>query len=930
MPGDRYERFQLAVTALFVHDWAVTGIAIIDFFVSYTRPDVGWAEWIAWQLEQEGYTTTIQAWDFRPGQDFVLAMQDASVGAKRTIGVLSPAFFGSPYTRREWSAAFKLDPDGKLGKFVPVRVRDCQPPGLHGSVVYIDLVGLGERAARAKLLEGVRLEREGVRLERTKPESAPTFPGAGRKLAEAPGYPGEAPPIWNVPIATRTFEGRSTALTALAGEPADDGRAAVTQTQVVHGLGGVGKTQLVARFAHEHRGEYDVVWWIRAEQEATRLEDYAALGAKLGLAEAIATDQGTLVAATKAWLERSRRWLLIFDNTPEPEAIASLLPAGKGGHVMVTSRRHADWRALGATPLQLNVWERQESVDFLSRSTGSLDRQAAGEIAELLGDLPLALAQAAAYTNEQVITLRTYHARLAERAGALLARGKPLDYEHTVATTWDLAFEQIGERQPVRSMFATCAYLGPERIPRELLSKQTIVEPNTPAGLSTETLADDAIQVLLNYALLTPAADDTLDMHRLVQRVIREREAVDTQKDSAAAAVKLVQQAFPDTRLEPESWPRCSRLLAHALAATKHAQALDTARPETASLLAMSAIYLQSRADFQQSKDLLKRALKIKEQAYGTDHPGVASALGELGIVLHELGELPAALAAHERALKIKEQAYGPDHPDVAKTLDHFGISLRELGKPSAARTAHERALKIREQAYGPEHPDVAKTLSNLGMVLQDLNELPAALAAQERALKIEEKAYGLDHPDVAKTLGNLGNVLQDLNELPAALAAQERALKIEEKAYGPDHHVVAKTLGNLGNVLKKLKELPAALAAQERALKIEEKAYGPDHHEVARTLSNLGMALEDLNELPAALGAQERALKIQEQVYGPDHHEVARTLSNLGDVLKKLKELAAARTAFQRAAEIFEKTYGPAHPLTRQARSASQRLGSR
>jgi tetratricopeptide (TPR) repeat protein len=844
-----------------------------DFFVSYTGPDVVWAEWIAWHLEQDQYTTTIQAWDFRPGHNFAVAMQDASETAERTIAVISPAFFASPYTNAEWASAFTEDPDGRQAKFVPVRVRDCEPPGLHKGIIYIDLVGLDEAAAHTELLDGVRPGRG-------KPTRPPIFPGGAAAAAQAtPDYPGDAPPIWNVPIAARTFEGRAGVLAKLAGELATDGRATITQSHAIHGLGGVGKTQLVSRFAHEHRDEYDVVWWIRAEQEATRLEDYASLATKLELPATADAGQSELVSATKSWLERSGRWLLIFDNARDPGAIAPLLPDGHAGHVLITSRRHANWRSLGASPLQLNVWERHESVDFLTRTTDSEDRTAADRIARLLGDLPLALSQAAAYTNEQAITLETFHSRLVTRGESLLGKGKPLDYGATVTTTWDLAFDQVGTDQPVSELLNVCAYLAPERIPRELLAA---VRPEA----SSESV-DDMVQSLLNYALLTAAGEETLDMHRLVQQVARERLTPEAQAAAASAGIALMQKAMPIEVQDPRNWPQCARILPHALTVTEHAQALEDFSVEVLNLQVRCAMFLHARADYKQAKDLLLRSVQLAERAYGPSHPIATPALGNLGNILLELGDLAAAREAQERVLEIEEATFGPNHPEVAKTLSNLGIVLHELGEPAAAREAVERALGIEEAAYGPQDPEVAQTLSNLGMVLHELGELPAAREAQERALGIEEAAYGPDHPEVAKTLGNLGSALHELGELPAAREAQERALEINERTYGPDHPEVAKTLGNLGIVLRRLGETAAAREAQERALEIEEAAFGPDHPEVAKTLGNLAIVQVELGERSAARDATERALAIFTASYGAPHaltRKAARHLESLSD----------------------------------------------
>jgi hypothetical protein len=152
---------------------------VADFFISYTHVDRSWAEWIAWQLEAAGYTTVIQAWDFRPGGNFVLDMQRAAAESARTIAVLSPDYLQSGFTAAEWTAAFARDPTGTQGLLLPVRIQDCELRGLLPQIVYIDLVGLEPEAARERLLAGVRWQRE-------KPTQEPEFPGPSPRLVTAP------------------------------------------------------------------------------------------------------------------------------------------------------------------------------------------------------------------------------------------------------------------------------------------------------------------------------------------------------------------------------------------------------------------------------------------------------------------------------------------------------------------------------------------------------------------------------------------------------------------------------------------------------------------------------------------------------------------------------------------------------------------------
>jgi hypothetical protein len=164
-----------------------------DFFISYNKADKAWAEWIAWQLEAAGYTTIIQAWDFKPGTNWVLRMDKAIKQAHRIMPVLSSFFLEALYTQPEWAAGFALDPTGEKGILIPARIGLCDLDGLLAQIVYINLVGLNESDAKAALLNRIRDER-------SKPDKPVPFPGsATTPKGPAPRFPETSAAIWNVP-----------------------------------------------------------------------------------------------------------------------------------------------------------------------------------------------------------------------------------------------------------------------------------------------------------------------------------------------------------------------------------------------------------------------------------------------------------------------------------------------------------------------------------------------------------------------------------------------------------------------------------------------------------------------------------------------------------------------------------------------------------
>jgi tetratricopeptide (TPR) repeat protein len=673
-------------------------------------------------------------------------MNRAIQECERVVAVLSPDYLTSLFTKPEWAAYFAQDPTSEQRRIVPVRVRECELKGLLAPIVYLDLVGKEEAAGKRELLDGVKIGRR-------KPESAPGFPGrAPRAVANKPRFPGALPDIWNVPhLRNPNFTEPGQRLTEirdalLSGKPA-------ALTQALAGLGGVGKTQLALEYAYRHAGDYAIVWWLRSEQAATLGADYAALAIQLGLPEKDAPQQPVIIAAVRDALRHRRDWLLVFDNANAPGEIRDYLP-GAGGHVLITSR-HAAWSGV-AQKMEVKKWPPEVAVEFLLKRTGQADADAAGELARELDFLPLALEQAAAFIESAGKTLAGYLANFRQHHLALLNRGTPgTDYPATVATTWEISFQQLEKESPAgAALLHLCAFFAPDDIPRDVITAGAEHLPEPLRAAVGDALAfDDAVSAIRRYSLIETSGEATLSMHRLVQAVIRDRLGELGQKQWAEAAVKVVNAAFPFDSDDVTTWKECDRLLPHAIATADFAEPLGVGLEATARLINQMGIYARGRAEYATAKAAFERALTTYEKLFGPDHANVATLVNNLGSVLRALGDLPGAKAAYERALQIDEKVFGPDHPNVAIRVNNLGSVLYDLGNLPGAKAAFERALQIDEKALGQDHPNVSIRVNNLGNVLQALGDLPGGKAAFERALRIDEKAFGPDHPNVARTL---------------------------------------------------------------------------------------------------------------------------------------------------------------------------------
>ena len=382
--------------------------------------------------------------------------------------MLSEDYLRSVYGGAEWQAAWAQDPGGSGRKLLPVRVKPCDWDrlGLMTGVVGIDLVGLDETAAAGRLRSKVSAALK----SRAKPETSPGFPGpGGRRAVPRARFPGGMPRVRKVPARNPNFTGRGGEMAAVAAGLAAGPRVTV---ESVHGLGGVGKTALAAEYAYAHAGDYDLVWWLTADEPTLIADQFAALAAGLGLEPD--PDRDAVRAQVHEALRQAGDWLLIFDNADTVDGIRGWLPggprpAGVRGHVIITTRR-GGFSSVGAV-LDLDVIGTRDAVVLLRTRLPDLDQQTGEQIAEELECLPLALEQAAAYLDQTQIPPGEYLELLRARAAEMYARGRAGDRADTIATLWDLSLEKITQvNLAAVQLLDICAYLAPRPVPLDLFT----------------------------------------------------------------------------------------------------------------------------------------------------------------------------------------------------------------------------------------------------------------------------------------------------------------------------------------------------------------------------------------------------------------------------------------------------------------------------
>ncbi len=865
-------------------------MAAFDVFLSHNLRDKPAVEQLARTLQKRGLRVWLDLWELRPGLPWQLEIERVidSIGA---AAVLVGQDGLGPWAEQEMRACLTQFVERRL-PVIPVLLPEApQEPELPLFLRAFTWVDLQHDDAVDRLIWGITGRRTAEELHRASSTVACK------------------PVVWNVPhLRNHHFTGREPMLAALRGRLASGQPTALTQT--ISGLGGVGKTQLAVEYVYRWRREYNVIWWLRAEETSAINEDLDLLANALELK---VRNPRETIEAVRRWLEENEGWLLVFDNAEDVADLRTFIPRRLVGHVLITSR-NPFWRGLAET-FEVPVFNPKESRDFLLGTTQSRDAAAADTLAKALGHLPLALEQAAAYIDVTSLEPAKYLELFRQHRGRLLKRGRPAsDYPGTVATTWQISFLKLEKEVPsAADLLRLLAFLGSEQISESLLHRSAEYLPSPLSQSLMDPLATQDILLALRKFSLIQREKGAFSIHRLVQTVIRDQLAA-AADDWARVAVQIVDRLFAFDPDLPETWQRCAELLHHALEVLSLDE-VDAEDLATASLLHSAGSYLYHRAQLDEARGLLQDAVQNYRKILGDNDPQLLPIRTSLTIVEQALGHWKSV--RKELSLNLKSQSRQEDSEPTATacTLNGLGLVDLAMAEPQPARDHFLQALELYQEEMGSEHAAIATVLNNMALMELAVENFETAQQDFKIALKIAQKAYAPDHPTVAAIESNQGltwaitAALYGTFEFDTANPCLERAMEIDRVAYGEDHPIIGLRRNNLSTIVFFKGDTRRALVMFEEACEIQETFFGPHHPALAFFLNNLALARASIGDLEGARNTLERTQRIVEIAYDDHHPLLATVLYNVGSVLEALDDLELARQTLQRTLRLEERS---------------------
>ncbi len=849
---------------------ADTALPRHDIFISYAGPDEAAARRLQEVLTDRGKRVYFHPRSSRAGDQWRRDLPRHIKASSITAVLVSQHYVDAWYQDEEIEVAI-TEARNDRQVIVPIRLTDVDLPFGLARLQALDGFGAGGLAEAADAILSV--------LDR--PDEDPPF---GRLIISD-----------RVPHLSRWFIGRDDLLRKLIQVWQEGGTRVLTQ--LINGMGGVGKSSVAAALTERIKADADLTWWLRSEEEATLIEDLCDLAGEIGIAEG--ADPRERARQTVRHLQSSdKRWLLVFDDVKDEQMVSPWVPRSGRGFSLITTRDRT-MNQLGAA-MPVDVLPNDVATGFLlarvAESDAARDGAGAARVAQLLGGLPLALEQAGAWVAASSLnTFDAYTRMFVDATKNPFPDGTvPLDYHLTAWASVQVSINAAAAITPVAErLWHVLGWLAPAGLSLRWLSD---VAHDTYLATDVSELRAAAV-ALERFSLLRATSDGILEVHRVVQAAARRA----SPSEAGLAAVAALRMASPGAGSNPSTWDLNQRLLPHAISAMATGAGLPDAAGDVWLIHNSCASSLLASGDPIAATRLLETGSRYAEAEFGKQDARTLASLSDLAVAYRHAGRPKAAAELGAQVVSASASLLGDDHWETLERRSALAIALRDQGLIAEALQSNGEVVSNMTRIVRDLRHDLLAMKARHAVLLYESGDADEAIRTAEWVVGQRKAVSGEDDPDTLTAAANLGLLYHHVGRVEESIELSQETLERRRRVLGSAHPDTLASQTNLAAAYGGSSRFDQAISQTEQVIAVQAKVLGIEHPHSLMSSANLAVYYQESGRYEEALELGEEVLRLRKENLGPTHPDtltsqanVAHTLFKIGDVSQSIRILSA------------------------------------
>jgi len=668
------------------------------------------------------------------------------------------------------------------------------------------------------------------------------------------------------------------------------------------------------------------VFWVPAASVENIQQAYLEISRQLQIQTEKKEDVIKLLQDTLSQ-DSAGQWLLIFDNaddidmwldtidiSPRSTRLIDCLPRSNKGSIVFTTRTRK--AAVKFAPAILHVPEKDEDVatQILKNSLNNQeilnDDPAVWDFLSKLAFLPLAIVQAAAYINENDISLWEYLSLWDDTEENIIEvlsedfedEGRYRNQKNPVATTWLISFEQIQQRDALAAeylSFMSC--LDPKMIPESLL----------PPGQNKKK-ALDAIGTLTAYSFITKQQDRTFDLHRLVHLATRSwLKEQGSSNEWIKKAIARLADVFPDNDHQNRAlWraylPHARCLLSSSLKDDVDGRLL---------LLERFGLCLMSDGRYIEAEGPFTQVMEARKRVLGPEHPSSLTSMANLASTYWNQGRWQEAEELHTQVMEARKRVLGPEHPSSLSSMANLAATYWNQGRWQEAEELHTQVMEARKRVLGPEHPDSLTSMANLATTYRDQGRWQEAEELQVQVMEARKRVLGPEHPSSLSSMASLAATYRNQGRWQEAEELEVQVMEARKRVLGPEHPSSLTGMANLATTYWNQGRWQEAEELQVQVMEATKRVLGPEHPDSLTSMASLAATYWNQGRWQEAEELEVQVMEARKRVLGPEHPSSLTGMANLAATYWNQERWQEAEELQTQVMEATKRVLGPEHP---------------